>query len=93
MPAQSPVGYGISPLRRWAFNPPHRGVTMPPDVLAALSWIRRVSLPMSYLEDDRTTRRVLDALALKLDGTSASPDYLGRRRRVLYNILKYGPSH
>jgi hypothetical protein len=33
--------------------------------------------------------QVLDALARKLDGTPASPDYLGRRRRVLYNVLKY----
>src|SRR5262249_32857358 len=62
---------------------------MPPDVRSALSWIRRVSLPITALQDDKTVRQVLDVLALKLDGTAASPDYLGRRRRVLYNILKY----
>jgi integrase len=76
-------------LRRWAFNPLHRDDAMPPDVRAALSWIRRASLPITALQDARTVRQVLDALARKLDGTPASPDYLGRRRRVFYNTLKY----
>jgi len=76
-------------LRRWAFNPPHRDDDMPADIRAALSWIKRVSLPLTALQDDKIVRQVLDMLALKLDGTAASPDYLGRRRRVLYNILKY----
>jgi len=78
-----------SALRRCAFNPPHRHDDMPADIRAALSWIKRVSLPLTALQDDKTVRQVLDALALKLDGTAASPDYLGRRRRILYNILKY----
>jgi hypothetical protein len=76
-------------LRRWAFNPAHGDDPMPPDIRAALSWVRRASLPITALQDDKTVRQVLDVLALKLDGTAASPDYLGRRRRVLYNILKY----
>jgi integrase len=76
-------------LRRWAFNPVHRDDQKPPDIRVALSWIRRASLPITALEDDKLVRRVLDALALKLDGTAAAPDYLGRRRRVLYNILQY----
>ncbi|GAA1778225.1 hypothetical protein GCM10009735_05390 [Actinomadura chokoriensis] len=33
--------------------------------------------------------RVLDACARKLDGTRAAPSYYTRRRRVLYNVLKY----
>jgi len=76
-------------LRRWAFNPAHRNDAMPPDIRVALSWIRRASLPITALQDDKTIRQVLDTLALKLDGTAASPDYSGRRRSVLYNILKY----
>ena len=74
---------------RWAFNPSHRDDATPPDIRAALSWIRRASLPLIVLQDDKAVRQVLDVLALKLDGTPASPDYLGRRRRVFYNILKY----
>jgi integrase len=46
-------------------------------------------MPITSLEDARTVRQVLDVLAHKLDGTFASPDYLGRRRRVFYNVLKY----
>jgi hypothetical protein len=33
--------------------------------------------------------KVLDVLARRLDGTLAAPDYLDRRRRVLYNVVKY----
>jgi integrase len=61
----------------------------PPEVRTALAWVRRSSLPLTALTDDKTVRQVLDALATKLDGTPAAPDYLDRRRRVLYNILKY----
>jgi hypothetical protein len=68
-----------SALRRWAFNPPHRHDDMPADIRAALSWIKRVSLPLTALQDDKIVRQVLDTLALKLDGTAASPDYLGAR--------------
>jgi integrase len=76
-------------LRRWAFNPTHRNDPKPVDARAALAWIRRMSLPISALLDDKVIRRVLDVLAVKLDGMPAAPDYFGRRRRVLYNILKY----
>jgi integrase len=75
-------------LRCWAFNPAHRD-DMPAEVSATLAWVARSALPVTSLRDDKTVRRVLDALAVKLDGTPASPDYLGRRRRVLYNVLGY----
>ena len=32
---------------------------------------------------------VLDALALRLDGKPASPEYFSRRRRVLHKCLGY----
>ena len=57
-------------LRRWAFNPAHRDDPMPLDIRVALSWIRRSSLPITALQDDKIVRQVLDALALKLDGTA-----------------------
>ena len=76
-------------LRRWAFNPPRRDEEAPGEVIAALRWARRASLPMASLEDDRNVRQVLDVLARKLDGTPAAPDYFSRRRRVLYNVLRY----
>jgi integrase len=75
-------------LRRWAFVP-DRGDDVPPEVRAALAWLRRQSLPITALQDDKILRRVLDALARKLDGTLAAPDYLSRRRRVFYNVIRY----
>jgi integrase len=76
-------------LRHWAFIPAHRDDDKPPEVRAALGWLRRNSLPLTALQDDKTQRLVLDTLARKIDGSPAAPDYLSRRRRVLYNILKY----
>jgi hypothetical protein len=61
-------------LRRWAFVP-DRGDEMPPEVRAALAWLRRRSLPITALQDDKILRRVLDALAQKLDGIPSN-DYL-----------------
>lgn len=78
-----------SALRRWAFVPPRRGDDQPPEIRAALAWIRRNSLPLTALNDDKLVHAVLNVLARRLDGTPAAPDYLGRRRRVLYNALKY----
>ncbi len=40
-------------LRRWAFNPVHRNDPKPADARAALAWIRRMSLPISALLDDK----------------------------------------
>jgi integrase len=76
-------------LRHWAFNPTRNDDGQPAEVRAALAWLRRSSLPMTVLQDDKTVRKVLDVLAHRMDGSPAAADYLGRRRRVLYNILKY----
>ena len=76
-------------LRRWAFSPPRRNDDQPPEIRAALAWVKRGSLPVASLCDDKVVRKALDTLANKLDGTPAAPDYLGRRRRVFYNALKY----
>ena len=76
-------------LRLWAFVPDRGHDDIPPEVRAALARLRRRSLPITALQDDKTLRRVLDTLARKLDGTPAAPEYLGRRRRVFYNVVKY----
>ena len=36
------------------------------------------------------TRRALDAIAIKLDGTAAAPATVTRRRSALYSALEYG---
>ncbi len=55
----------------------------------AIAWITRASRPVSALEDPSVVCDVLDALALRLDGKPASPEYFSRRRRVLHKCLGY----
>lgn len=55
----------------------------------AISWIKRASLPISALNDDEVVTDVLDALASRLDGTPAAPDYYARRLRVTRTCLSF----
>ncbi len=57
--------------------------------LRALAWLARASRPISALEDGAVVCDVLDALAQRLDGTPAAPDYFSRRRRVMHRVLAY----
>jgi hypothetical protein len=54
-----------------------------------LAWIEQASVPLSDLLEASTTRRALDALALKLDGRTAAAKTIGRKRAVFYNALNY----
>ncbi|MGO8727537.1 MAG: hypothetical protein ACLQK8_12645 [Streptosporangiaceae bacterium] len=55
----------------------------------AIAWIKRASLPVSALNDDSLVTDVLDALASRLDGTPAAPDYYARRLRATRTCLTY----
>lgn len=55
----------------------------------ALAWLAKASKPVSAFEDESVVCDVLDALATRLDGKSAAPDYFARRRRVLHRVLGY----
>jgi integrase len=55
----------------------------------ALAWLAKVSRPMSAFEDESVVCDVLDALATKLDGKAAAPEYFARRRRVMHRVLGY----
>ena len=55
----------------------------------ALAWLEKASRPVSALEDESVVCEVLDALATRLDGKAAAPDYFARRRRVLHRVLGY----
>ncbi|MFF4240445.1 tyrosine-type recombinase/integrase [Actinomadura geliboluensis] len=76
-------------LRRWEFNKARRDVERPAEVAAALTWVAKTGVPLADLAEFEGITRVLDACARKLDGTPAAPSYYTRRRRVLYNVLKY----
>lgn len=55
----------------------------------ALAWLAKASRPVSAFEDESVVCDVLDALATRLDGKSAAPDYFARGRRVLHRVLGY----
>lgn len=76
-------------LYGWSFNPPQRAAGVPGDVALVLAWAERASLPVSALRKPATVRRVLDALALKLDGKPAAATTIYRKRAVVYNALGY----
>lgn len=80
-------------LYRGAFNKHNRDDgQLPGELTAALDWIAKASVPLAELtEYDRITA-ALEACASKLDGTPAAPAYFSRRRRVLYNVLRYAVS-
>ena len=59
------------------------------DETKAIAWIQRASRPVSAFEDPSVVCDVLDALAVRLDGKPASPEYFSRRRRVLHKCLGY----
>lgn len=71
-----------SALSRWGFNAAVRGEA-PSEVRHALNWIQAHTLKGSSLRDPATLRRVLDSLAVRLDGKPAGPNVTRRTRSVL----------
>jgi hypothetical protein len=57
------------------------------DESQAIAWVKRASLPVSALNDDEVVLEVLDALASRLDGRPAAPDYYARCFRVIRTFL------
>ena len=71
-----------------AFNPA-RASTDPGPSATALAWARDHSLPVAALADPAVTRRALEALALRLDGSRAAVTTITRKRAVFHNCLSY----
>ncbi|WP_461296368.1 site-specific integrase [Streptomyces harbinensis] len=76
-------------LYSWAFNR-HRWDEEPPEELqAVLDWFERKSVPISALTDPMVTRKALDSLKRKLDGTTAASISIRRKRAIFHNALEY----
>lgn len=75
-------------LRRFAFNPT-KGDRADFDVKDVLTWVAEVSPPLDILQDMKSLRSLLDGLTRLLNGKQASPKYFAKRRRTLYNLLKW----
>jgi integrase len=78
-----------SAMKRWAFVTPRRKAGPPPtDIADAVTWLSRHTVKLARLEDTRLARRVLDALALSLDGSQAAATTIARKRAVIYNAFE-----
>lgn len=73
--------YGLNPLR-YDSQPE-------PEYVAALAWLAKASTPVTELESVATVRRVLDGLAVRLDGKAAAAATVRRKRAIFYNALGY----
>ena len=78
-------------LYGWAFNKAHRDAGPPPDELApAVRWLAANTVKLTALGTDAAlVRKALDALALRLDGKTAAPNTVARKRAVFYGALRY----
>ena len=81
-------------LTHWAFNSAARASVpaedgVPERYAAAFAWALRRSPLLSDVAEPATLRRILDALALKLDGTLASSSTVARKRSALYSAFAY----
>lgn len=74
---------------RWAFIPSRDEDEQPEHVVAALEWLEKASLPIGELLSHTVAARAVSACARLLDGSEAAPEYYRRRRRVLYNSVRY----
>jgi integrase len=72
----------------WAFNLKRREAEKGTDIENALRWLAKNTLPVSRLDDAALTRKVLDELAVKMDGKAAAANTVSRKRAVFYNSLE-----
>jgi hypothetical protein len=72
-----------------AFNPARASTDPGPAAAAALTWASHHCLPLAALADLQVTRRALEALALRLDGTRAAATTITRKRAVFHGCLGY----
>jgi integrase len=78
-------------LMHWAFNTTARRADPEPPAkyCEAIEWITSASLPIGSLADPATTRRILRAIATKIDGTPAAAATTNRKRAALSSAINY----
>jgi integrase len=77
-------------LKRWAFNTNRREEASQLGwVSDALRWASNHSRPASALADTDVLRRLIDGLAIRLDGGVRAPSVTSRWRKILYNLAEY----
>lgn len=79
-----------SALCRWAFNTKLRsGSDCPIEIRHILRWIENHTKAVSELANPEVLRPVLDGLTTKLDGTSAAPSVVSRKRKIFNAAVEY----
>ncbi|MFD9493636.1 tyrosine-type recombinase/integrase [Streptomyces sp. NPDC060005] len=76
-------------LYGWAFNKNRWSEDTPADVAKILDWFERKSLATSALSDLVLVRSSLRAISRKLDGATAAPGTISRKRAIFYNSLEF----
>ncbi|MEV6803692.1 site-specific integrase [Streptomyces sp. NPDC051132] len=76
-------------LYGWAFNKNRWDEESPADVTKVLEWFKRKSLSTSALSDLLLIRAALNAASVKLDGKTAAPGTISRKRAIFYNSLEF----
>ncbi|NJP29840.1 tyrosine-type recombinase/integrase [Microbispora sp. SCL1-1] len=76
-------------LRKCALIPADKRPEPSPEMARAVRWLEGASLDLADLNETKTVRLALDALALRLDGQAASANTIRRKRAVLHAVLEY----
>ncbi|MFH8365567.1 tyrosine-type recombinase/integrase [Streptomyces sp. NPDC018031] len=76
-------------LRSYLLPVTRRERERPDDVVAAIRWVEKASLPVAELTEIDRARELADALARKLDGKRAANQTYRRRRALTFNVLEY----
>ncbi|AWS42946.1 tyrosine-type recombinase/integrase [Streptosporangium sp. 'caverna'] len=76
-------------LRKHLLLPQSKRPEASPEMTQAVRWLRSASLDLAALNDAKTVRLALDALALRLDGKAAAPNTIARKRAVFHAVLEY----
>jgi integrase len=76
-------------LRHYALPPGSRGHDRPPEIAAALRWLKKASLPVSMVNKPQHARAALNAISVLQDGRAASATTIARKRSVFANVIRY----
>ncbi|GAA1725911.1 hypothetical protein GCM10009734_33410 [Nonomuraea bangladeshensis] len=89
-PGRPDAGILRAALRKYALLPEaRRRLDVPLESKQALRWLEAASLNLTDLNETKTVRLAPDALALRLDGKTASANTIRRKRAVLHAVLEY----
>jgi integrase len=77
-------------LYGWAFNKARRDAgDMPVAIQRTISWLTDNTVSVGDMDDAALMRKVLDGLALRMDGKAASASTVARKRVALSSALRY----